>query len=389
LVAAAVVALTAIGVLVASRRDGPPPGVNPRQSLLVLPFDNLREDSALEWLRDGSVNMLTLSLSQWRDLSVVDQHRVHDLMAGTGSDRPGPIGLDLARRLARAGGAWTLVLGDFSRAGDSLHLVARTYDVASGRRLEVIQVDGLAGDDVRPLFDEMAAHLLDLSGAPAEGRATLASATTASLAAYRSYLHGVDALNHWRLAEASAALERAVAIDSSFGLAHFRLAVTRGWMSPFDTLGQLAIRRASRSSERLPHRERGLIEGYRAFVEGDFDRALELYNELVTRDSADVEAWYGLGDASFHGGYQRQDVLSLKRSLEAMRRVVGLDSAYSLAYEHLGQLLTDAAAPTGWFLLASADSLVAAAGLGNEAARVARVRAQGEAVASARGWIRA
>src|SRR5262249_54535806 len=159
------------------RPPGPPSGTDPRRSLLVLPFDNLRDEPTYEWLKDGSVNMLTLALSQWHDLSVVDQDRVHDLVENVGH-RTGPIGLDLARRLARAGHAWTVVLGDYTKAGDSLHLVARTYDVASGRRLEVVQVDGPIRDDVRPLFDELAAKLLDLTGAPKGDRTTVASVTT-------------------------------------------------------------------------------------------------------------------------------------------------------------------------------------------------------------------
>ena len=45
------------------RSPGPPSGVNPRHSILVLPFDNLRDDRAVDWLRDGSVSMLGLNLS--------------------------------------------------------------------------------------------------------------------------------------------------------------------------------------------------------------------------------------------------------------------------------------------------------------------------------------
>ena len=98
------------------------------------------------------------------------------------------IGLDMARRLAREAGVWTVVLGDFTPAGDSLHLVARVYDVASGKRVDVARVDDRAGADVRPLFDKLAAKLLDLSGAPNEMRIGLARSTTASLEAYRAYL---------------------------------------------------------------------------------------------------------------------------------------------------------------------------------------------------------
>ncbi|MGH7580510.1 MAG: serine/threonine-protein kinase, partial [Gemmatimonadales bacterium] len=70
MLAAAAVALAALGATVglARRSEGPPEGVNPRHSILVLPFDNLRDDPAVDWMRDGSVSMLGLNLSQWNDL---------------------------------------------------------------------------------------------------------------------------------------------------------------------------------------------------------------------------------------------------------------------------------------------------------------------------------
>ena len=71
----------------AMNRDGPPRGVNPRQSILVLPFANVRADSSGEWLRDGSVNMLSLALGQWNDLQVIGPERVHDLYGSRAHSR--------------------------------------------------------------------------------------------------------------------------------------------------------------------------------------------------------------------------------------------------------------------------------------------------------------
>ncbi len=370
------------------RRNGPPAGINPRHSILVLPFSNTRNDTGYRWLREGSVSMLSLSLSQWRDLTVVDQDRVHDLVSGHGPG-DGVIGLELARAMARESRAWTVVLGDFERVADTLRLVARMYDVASGRRLETVQVAERAGEDVRPLFDQLATKLLDLTGAPPTGRASLASVTTQSVEAYRAYLRGVDALNHWRLTEASQELERAVQIDSTFSLANYRLAIARGWLSAADTVGLAAIRRAARTAERLPPRERQLIEGYRTFVEGDYEHGMTLYGQLIARDSSDVEAWYGLADAAFHGGYARGQVAMLAQSLKGLRRVIELDSTFGLAYEHIGALLTDASQLHGWFRLLTADSIVGwrpggdSAGLETE-----RQAANQQAVALAQAWTR-
>src|SRR6185503_2577063 len=143
LIAAAVVALAAIGATLglARRNEGPPAGVNPRHSMLILPFDNLRKDQSTDWMREGSVSMLGLNLAQWNDLTVVDHERMHDLLAKRNLKPGDNPGLEMARRLARDAGVWTVVLGDFTQAGDSLHLAARVYDVATGERVDVARVD--------------------------------------------------------------------------------------------------------------------------------------------------------------------------------------------------------------------------------------------------------
>ena len=371
------------------REPGPPTGVNPRLSLLVLPFDNLRGDPGSEWLRTGSVNMLALSLSQWQDLTVIDQDRVHDLVSGL--ERPtDPIGLEQARRLARRSRVWTVVLGDFSRVGDSLQITARRYDVASGRRLDLIEISGAATGDVRPLFDRLADRLLDLTGAPGANRASLASVTTASVEAYRDYLRGIEALNQWRLAEASDALELAVRRDPQFSLANYKLAVTRGWISPVDTLGMGAIQRAALTSDKLPARDRQLIDGYRSFIDGNYERGIALYSQLIAKDSNDVEAWYGWSDAAFHGGYAQSQPGWLNNSLRGFRRVIDLDSAFGLAYEHAGALLSDAGQNDGWLRLINGDSVTAVGSYDPDSAslRADRRLAQRQAVDLAQAWTR-
>ncbi|HET9275598.1 MAG TPA: serine/threonine-protein kinase [Gemmatimonadales bacterium] len=387
-------------------RSSPPPGVNPRLSMLVLPFDNLREDPALAWLRDGSVSMLTLALGQWSDLSVIEQDRVHDLLSQAELRDDDPIGLDQARRLARRAGAWTVVLGDFTGGGvgggvgggggggDSLRLTARAYDVATGRRLDVVEAAGLASGDVRPLFDDLAARLLDLSGAPTEGRGSaLASVTTESLEAYQAYLSGLEHLNHWELAPAEADFRRAVDLDTTFSLAYYRLAQTRGWViGVADTVSRNAVLAATRFSERLPDRERRMIDAYRAMIEGDFARSQALYTEWLERDSADADAWYGLGDAIFHDSVAGGTADGMTRSLRAFRRAVTLDPGYVLAYEHITFLLTNATRANAAYALAARDSLVPAWAAGrpalDSAARQAAVqRARIHAVETARTWV--
>jgi serine/threonine-protein kinase len=394
--AAAAVALAALGASVglARRSETPPEGVNPRHSILVLPFDNLRNDPAVEWMRDGSVNMLGLNLSQWNDLTVVDQERLHDLL-GRHEVQPGEdIGLDMARRLAREAGVWTVVLGDFARSGDSLHLAARVYDVASGARISVARVDDRTAEDARPLFDQLAADLLDLSGAPTDLPVGLARSTSQSLEAYRAYLAGVGRLNRWDLAGAERDLSRALAIDTTFGLAYYKLALTRGWLvGTEDSVADRAIVRATAHSGNLPEHDRIVINAYRAFIGGEFVEARDLYQRLLARDTGDADAWYGLGEAWFHDTAGPNKAPAFTQAIRAFKRALDLDPDYALAYDHVQHMLGMAAeAKPGYALVASDSFALAAAPDGRPlvdslALQAAIGRARAAGLTTARNWV--
>ena len=395
-IAAAVVALAAVGATVglARRSGGPPEGVNPRHSILVLPFDNLRNDAAVDWMRDGSVSMLGLNLSQWNDLTVVDQERLHDLL-GHQELQPGEdIGLDMARRLARDAGVWTVVLGDYAQVGDSLHLAARVYDVASGSRISVARVDDRTGDDARPLFDRLAAQLLDLSGAPTDLPVGLARSTSQSLEAYRAYLAGVDRLNRWDLAGAEGDLNRALAIDTTFGLAYYKLALTRGWLvGTNDSVADRAILRATAHAGSLPEHERTVIHAYRSFIGGEFAEARGLYQRLITRDVGDADAWYGLGEAWFHDSTGPNEAPAYTQAIRAFRHALDLDPDYALAYEHVKFMLGAAAERKPRFALVAPDSFAVTTApdgralLDSTSLQIAIRRARSAGLTTARNWV--
>ncbi len=394
--AAAAVALAALGATVglARRSGGPPEGVNPRHSILVLPFDNLRNDDAVDWMRDGSVSMLGLNLSQWNDLTVVDQERLHDLL-GRQELQPGQdIGLDMARRLAREAGVWTVVLGDFAQVGDSLHLAARVYDVATGGRISVARVDDRSGDDARPLFDRLAAQLLDLSGAPTDLPVGLARSTSQSLEAYRAYLAGVDRLNRWDLAGAERDLRRALTIDTTFGLAYYKLALTRGWLvGTNDTVADRAIMRATAHAGSLPEHDRTVINAYRSFISGEFIEARDLYKRLLTRDAGDADAWYGLGETWFHDTAGPNQAPAFTQAIRAFRHALELDPDYALAYEHVQFMLGGAAERKPGYALVATDSFALATApdgralVDSTSLQVAVRRARSASLTTARNWV--
>ncbi|MHB1225100.1 MAG: tetratricopeptide repeat protein, partial [Gemmatimonadaceae bacterium] len=325
-------------------------------------------------------------------------------------DTASRIGLSDAQKLARASGAWSVVTGQVNRGGDSLHVVARLYDVASGRSLEQTQQSIPADADPREVFDMIARALLRISGAPPISPA-LARTTTSSLSAYRDYLEGVRALNGWQLDRADSLLGRAVATDSTFALAHYKRALGRGWSHLPDSINVLMIEAAARHSGRLPQRDRALIDSYLAMARGlaalnRGDRALappyleqarRRYAELVSHDSADAESWYGLGDAHFHSAHvigDRPDAVSdhWTRALRAFNRTLALDSTFHLAYAHK-LLIYQAAGTDGAPIIVTDDSVHVfasdSAARRYGAGRIAETRRRARilAVEQARHWV--
>lgn len=358
-------------------------------ALLVLPFSNLRDDPAADWLRDGAVNMLSLALGQWRDLQVVEPSRLQDLLAaaGTGNDAAGATGWTRVRALARAAGAGSVILGEFTAFDDSVHVVVQAYDVRSGRRLEAVARDGTLHGDLRLLFAELADGVL---GLPMDGNAPSLARTgrfTRSLTAYREYLRGAEALGQWDLVAAERRFRAAIAADSAFGEAYFRFAVTRGWRAGVsDSAGRWAIAEAARLGETLPVRERRRIEAYRSLVSGETTRARRLYADLAAHDAGDAEAWYGLGDAWFHGGppSAMTNAGAATQAYRAFRHALRIDPGFHLAYEHLVALLAQAGESSSAMRFAG-DAFVAATP--ERSLADARLLARQAAVEAARDWV--
>jgi serine/threonine-protein kinase len=406
---AAVLLLAPAAWYVARGGSGVPRGVDPRRSYLVTPFEVLSRDPQLEWLREGSVSMLSLNLAQWSDLTVVDYERSLDLLRDAGLENARRIGLEDARSLARRAGVWSVVTGQVSGIRDSLIVVARLYDVASGRKVDEAQQSVARTADPRPLYDALARSLLDIAGAPPITLA-LAKTTTSSIEAYRAYLEGVRALNRWQLAAADTLFRRATRADSTFALAYYRHALTLGWQNPGDSTQLALIRHATDHADRLPPRERELVSAYSDFITAFpfgarrpdsartnalFASSQSKYAAIVRRDSTDAEAWYGLGDAYFHHlPNPVGTVANWSRSLRAFNRTLALDSTFYLAYSHKLQIY-QRAGTAGSGIVLSGDSLLY---LPTDSARRAfgarRIeQAQGEArrlaVRDARAWIEA
>ena len=213
---------------------------------IIVPFENVARVPEIDWLKDASVNLLYLDMSKWRDIRVIDDERVADFIREVPEART-QMTLQWAIAVARRAGAGKLVMGDLLRVGSRTQLIAKVFDVRSGQRLRTVRQDAAGADSIMPAFGQLARGVLDVE--PPTGT-SLGAIGTASLSAYQEYLLGVRSLNAFNLPDAGQHFERALQLDSTFALAHYKLTLVIGWGNASDP-AHLAHARAIQPRGRL------------------------------------------------------------------------------------------------------------------------------------------
>ncbi|MDB4873819.1 MAG: protein kinase [Gemmatimonadetes bacterium] len=312
---------------------------------VVVPFANVAKAQEIDWLRDASVNLLSLDLSRWSDIVVVDDKHVGDLLRELPPARLAGLTLSDGLGIARRAGAATLVMGDFVKVGRTIRIIANVFDTKTGTRIRTVQ-QSTDADSLLGAFGPLARSVLSV---PPPADAKLGAVGTSRVDAYREYLLGESALNRFELTNAKQHLSKALTLDSTFALAHFKLALAIHWDGASDdTTERTHALSAARLGGSLPPRERALISARVALANGETERSCAAVRGLAAKDSSDVEALYAIGECEYHGGRILERIDSSHARLRgnwnvaiaAFRRVLWLDPTYHPAFEHILDALT-------------------------------------------------
>jgi serine/threonine-protein kinase len=295
--------------------------------IAVLPFD---VSGTGEELGEGMVNLLSANLSAVGEIRTVDARTVLQRWRHRG----GEDGLDLngAMAVGRDVRAGSVLLGSVVAAGSGVRLNAEMYNV-DGTELARVQVDGDA-DDVLLLVDSLSLGIIRAIWQSNEPLPSfdVAAITSGSLDAVRAYMRGALFFRHGQFDSAATAFEEAIAVDSTFALAHLQLSETYGWTGNHGDEAQLdAVARAARFTDRLPPRERLLVAGYDLNRRGDLTSidTLRLYTQ---RFPSDPRGWSALGDFRYHAAQQL--LLAPADLLPPFDEAVALDSSMVAALIH-------------------------------------------------------
>jgi TolB-like protein len=293
-IAGGVLALGAWAVIVTaytiSRRSA---GALAATRLAVLPF-SVRGDTAFGYLGEGIVDLLSRNLDGAGDLRTVDPGTV---LSALGRDRTGSA--DRYRAVARRVGAGLYLVGSVHVIAGRLRIQASLYAADSDEpsvALSQVEEEGETSD-AWGVVDRLAARMLVDRGAAPGLLFETAALTTRSLAALKAYLTAEQKLRSGPqgLDSAFAGLQRAVTEDSTFALAHYRLAVAAGWQGRHE-MAASATAAALRHAGRLAERDRRLLQAYDRYRNGAVEQAEQDFRSLVRDYPNDLEAEFQLAE---------------------------------------------------------------------------------------------
>jgi len=335
--------LTAVCVSLAilfTRHNGGPPArplsVAAPAVLAIMPF-SVQGPEDLQWLSEGMATLLGTRLDEVGNVRTVDRNA---LLPHLGRLGPGErLSLAEAQESARHFGATHFVLGEgIGSATGRFTLVITLYPVEDSAEGNLpVRLEGSSDDPYR-LADSLVGPLLSpLQIASGQRLSGVAALTTDSISALRHYLEGEESFRSTRYAEAYEAFQRAVEVDPTFALAHYRRSVAAVLDLKFDQ-AHLAADRARAFSARLTRRDRQLLDAWAAFLEGSADRAQRLYGDILEDYPEEVEAHFGMGAVLVYFNSIRG--LPIAEAEPEFRRVLQLMPNFGEARFHLLEFAT-------------------------------------------------
>ena len=218
-------------------------------------------------------------------------------------------------------------------------LVVRAISTETGAPLFTIREQATGKGEVSAALDRLSrATRLALRERDADVRGSdirLADAVTSSLLAYQHYAASQQCMYRTSFGQDCAEhLEKALAADPTFALAHYQLAVWRAHHGGSREEQRTATEAASRHIARVPPKERSLIRAWVAHFDGRDDEALEHLARLVEQNPSDEEGIYEAGDLLYHRS-------EFDRAVPWFERQLHLDPqlAHGWGLEHLAHSL--------------------------------------------------
>jgi tetratricopeptide (TPR) repeat protein len=334
--AAALVAATAIGVLVYASRTR---AFSERDAVVIADFANSTGEPVFD---DTLKEALDVQLRQSPYLTVVPEQRVQTTLRLMGRGPDQPLTREVARDLCERTASKAMLAGAISQLGTSYVISLDATNCATGDTIEKAQVQAASKDEVLKALGDAAGDLRRRLGESlasiAKYDAPIEVATTKSLDALKSYSLGLSTRRRQGDTPAIPFLRKAIEQDPDFALAHARLSTIYANLGE-SALARDEIQKAYALKDRVSEPERlYILARYYTTVEGSVAKTIDTYQLNIATYPKDFVARVNIAVAYSSRGEYDKAAQELKTAIDLAPDQPLPYLNLAGAYEQLGRL---------------------------------------------------
>jgi serine/threonine protein kinase/tetratricopeptide (TPR) repeat protein len=281
---------------------------------------------------DGLSGMLITSLEQSRRLSVLTRSRMFDILRQMGKEGVDRIDEPIGREICRFADLNMLVVSSIRKFDDLYSIDLKVFDMSKNAHLFTAREEGRGRASIPSMIDKLAEKtrkgLKEKTVEIQAANARVADMTTPNLDAYQQYFLGEQYINQLKFDEAKEAFYKALELDSTFALAHYRLAYAHWWGQESEQIRRTQLDKALAYIDELPEKVRYLLRSQYAVYEKGYAEGIAILKEMERLYPDDKEMIYNLGDYSFHAH-------EFDEAAAYLEKVLDMDAHFGRALDHL------------------------------------------------------
>jgi serine/threonine protein kinase len=282
--------------------------------------------------------MLTTALEQSKRLSVVTRSRMFDILKQLNKENIDYIDENLGREIANQVGIKVLVLASVQKFDQLYNVDLKIIDPIEDKYLFAASEKERGKENIPIMIDRLAEKTREGLEESAEdiqlNTVPIAQITTTNLEAYQHYFKGQEYTDKMMFEDAKSEFDRAIELDSTFGLAYYGLAYALDWEQNEEQAG-VEIDKAFKYIDQIPDKEKYLVRFVKTTVDSGWGEAgLKILRDMEKVYPDEKEMIYNIGDISWHIG----ELDTAKKYLE---KVLKIDPSSARTLLHLTWIYRD------------------------------------------------
>ena len=267
-----------------------------KEIIAVLPFMNNTGDDSYDHWEYGISELMISALSTSKELTVIDNQTITDVIHNVETLQSASIGPDIAKQVASRIRVRSYIYGNYILAGSTLRINLKLIETHTNEVLKSVYVENKP-DSIFSMVDVLSNDITDYLeiSVMEEGTdfETSDYLTTSSPEAYKYFIEGMEHL--WTGQGGLPGFISAIRIDSTFTSAYFFLAISLTSNGAFIN-ARKAMLKADEGKDKLPEKVQLWLEAFKAqYLQRNPDLAIYYFEQAADIDPLSRLNWLWLG----------------------------------------------------------------------------------------------